>query len=141
MVSAALTWEGVTPAFFINNGDIKVNAQVYIHHLEEELLPALYELYHDKRRNYIFVQDSAPAHRSRVVQEYLHGRLGNRFVASTDWPPNSPDLNPLDFYFWDHLSVKVYEGRHCRPFDTDEELGVWDDCVDRDQIRKVGGSC
>ena len=22
------------------------------------------------------------------------------FIASVEWPPNSPDLNPLDFHVW-----------------------------------------
>ena len=26
----------------------------------------------------------------------------------TTWPPRSPDLNPLDFYFWGHLKSLVY---------------------------------
>jgi len=26
-----------------------------------------------------------------------------------EWPPRSPDLNPLDFYFWGYIKQKVYE--------------------------------
>jgi hypothetical protein len=26
----------------------------------------------------------------------------------TAWPPRSPDLNPLDFYPWEHLNVLVH---------------------------------
>ncbi|GBL75441.1 hypothetical protein AVEN_63959-1 [Araneus ventricosus] len=25
------------------------------------------------------------------------------------WPPCSPDLNPLDFFFWSHMKSLVYE--------------------------------
>lgn len=35
----------------------------------------------------------------------------NRWVGknkSTDWPPRTPDLTPLDFYLWDHIKNKVY---------------------------------
>ena len=32
-----------------------------------------------------------------------------------DWPPVSSDCNPLDYYFWDALSTKVYENQH-EPF-------------------------
>ena len=34
------------------------------------------------------------------------------------WPPRSPDLNPLDFYFWGHLKSVVY----ATPINTVEEL-------------------
>ena len=27
------------------------------------------------------------------------------------WPPQSPDLNPMDYSIWDSLSEKVYKGR------------------------------
>ena len=26
-----------------------------------------------------------------------------------EWPPYSPDLNPLDFFFWSYLKDKVYK--------------------------------
>lgn len=25
-----------------------------------------------------------------------------------EWPPRSPDLTPLDFYFWGYIKQKVY---------------------------------
>jgi len=30
------------------------------------------------------------------------------FVPQTPWPPNSPDLNPVD-YFWSVMQEKVYK--------------------------------
>ena len=26
-----------------------------------------------------------------------------------DWPPNSPDLNPVDYGIWENLSERVYQ--------------------------------
>ena len=29
--------------------------------------------------------------------------MGPEFVKKDEWPPNSPDLNPLTYYFWDTM--------------------------------------
>ena len=29
-------------------------------------------------------------------------------VPNRQWPPRSPDLNPLDFFLWEHLKSLVY---------------------------------
>jgi hypothetical protein len=34
------------------------------------------------------------------------------------WPPRSPDLNPLDFYMWGHVTTLVYAA----PVDNEEAL-------------------
>ena len=34
-----------------------------------------------------------------------------RFIAKNEWPPNSPDLNLLDYHVWDALSEAVYRQR------------------------------
>ena len=49
------------------------------------------------------------------------------FIAKDDWPPMSPDLNPMDFSMWDSRSEKVYRER-TEPF-TEETL--------REAIRKA----
>ena len=72
----------------------------------------------------------------------------NSFVAeatfkNTAWPPKSPHCNPLDYYFWDYVQEKVYDGHYCYPFTTIDELkrriqDIWDECaIDLPQIRKA----
>ena len=41
-------------------------------------------------------QDSAPAHRARGTVEYLR-QATPEFISPDLWPPNSPDLNPVDY--------------------------------------------
>lgn len=48
-------------------------------------------------RPYVFQQDGAPAHTSHLVQNWLSDNM-NMFWSKEFCPPNSPDLNPLDYY-------------------------------------------
>ena len=94
-------------------------------------------------KDFTFVQDSTPSHRANQVQNFLKQKLKSRFVKNTDWSPKLPDCNPLDYYFWDCVQEKVYDGRYCYPFATIDELkrrirDVWDECAtDLPQIRKA----
>ena len=89
------------------------------------------------------MQDGASAHTSNLVQDFLRDELKRRFVAGTEWPPYSPDSNPLDYYFWERVKTKVYEGRHNNPFRNEGELiarikKVWKDCAnDKKEIRSA----
>ena len=34
--------------------------------------------------------------------------VSRKAIRARDWPPRSPDLNPLDFFLWGYLKSKVY---------------------------------
>ena len=95
MVSACLTWYGATKPFFVNDKGLKVNSKTYKKHLEKELIPDIERIM--KRRDWMFIQDSAPSHRSNLVQNFLTGKIDKRFMKHNEWPTVSPDCNPLDF--------------------------------------------
>src|SRR6218665_2534562 len=48
---------------------------------------------------FTFQQDGASAHTARVTQEWLHAYC-SEIIEKDRWPPNSPDLNPLDYHVW-----------------------------------------
>ncbi|GBP48502.1 hypothetical protein EVAR_16171_1 [Eumeta japonica] len=57
----------------------------------------------------------------RPVREYLNEEYPGRWIgklASILWPPRSPDLNPLDFFYWGCLKDRVYT----KPISTLDEL-------------------
>ena len=61
-----------------------------------------------------FQQDGAPSHYTRTVRDYLHRVFpqrwfGRHWFGSIEWPPNSPDLTPTDFFLWGVVKIKVYE--------------------------------
>ena len=50
-------------------------------------------------------KDGAKVHRTKQVINYLDGQFGDKMLAfdsrqGVEWPPRSPDLNPLDFFVW-----------------------------------------
>ena len=61
----------------------------------ENLLPKLVEdcrSFHGYQ--FIFQQNGAPAHGAKLAQEWF------ALIEKDSWPPNSPDLNPLDYAVW-----------------------------------------
>lgn len=60
-----------------------------------------------------FQQDGAPAHTSRQCLNYLkETRFPGRVISkngNVNWPPRSPDLNPLDYFLWGHVKSQVYK--------------------------------
>jgi len=50
--------------------------------------------------------DDAPSHTAINTINYL--KRGNvSFIKPQMWPPNSPDLNPVDYAVWDALQQQV----------------------------------
>jgi len=63
---------------------------------------------------FTFQQDGAPAHRARETVELLKVEISD-FIPPNMWPPNSPDLNPVDYKIWGLLQKWVYKTRQgCR---------------------------
>ena len=89
---------------FVDAG-VKVNGQYYRDILlTRDLLPDIKQ-YSDY---FIFQQDGAPAHRARETVELLKVETPD-FIPSNLWPPNSPDLNPVDYKIWGILQERVYK--------------------------------
>src|SRR6218665_3173034 len=57
---------------------------------------------------FIFQQDGAPAHMARVTQEWLHANCPE-IIEKDRWPPNSPDLNPIDYHVWGTMLERYHK--------------------------------
>jgi len=55
----------------------------------------------------VFQQDGAPSHRAKLTVEFLQRNVPD-FIELALWPPNSPDLNPVDYSVWGALQQMVY---------------------------------
>lgn len=86
----------VMPPYFFEKG-LRVNAEGYVAVLRDVVKPWIDQV--AKWRPYVFQQDSAPAHKAKVTQNWMSKNLHSH-ITPDFWPPNSPDLNPLDYYVW-----------------------------------------
>ena len=78
--------------------------ETYCLGLRRDLLPDIKQ-YSDY---FTFQQDRAPAHRARETVELLKVETPD-FIPPNLWPPNSPDLNPVDYKIWGVLQERVYK--------------------------------
>ena len=97
MIFAAVASDGkVIPPHFIEEG-LRINTAEYLKILKDVLMPWI-------RRNYdpfkvMLVQDSAPAHGAKKVQDFLKENLP-LMVPKDIWPSSSPDLNVCDYWLF-----------------------------------------
>ena len=95
-----------------------VNQHNYLEMLKEVVWPKVRSV--ARARGYYFQQDGAPPHTTQMVRDWLATKFGDRVIShKTDrpWPPGSPDLSPLDYWFW---SMCLAELRRCPPSSMEE---------------------
>ena len=72
--------------------------------------------------NWTFQQDGAPSHRAVETQKWIEEHFpnfikvdshwGDNAAIKGDWPPNSPDLNVMDYFVWPYLQSKACSKPH-----------------------------
>nr|CAH7726603.1 unnamed protein product [Callosobruchus chinensis] len=88
-----------------------LNGEVYLDFLQNHLPSLLEDVPLNIRREMWFQQDGCPAHYAHSVREYLDEEFPGRWIGRSgpiSWPARSPDLNPLDFFYWGAVKEKVY---------------------------------
>ena len=63
------------------------------------------------RRGMWYQHDGAPAHYYAGARHFLDAQFTNRWIGRNGpvaWPARSPDMNPLDFFFWGAMKDRVY---------------------------------
>ena len=114
---------------FVDPG-VKVNGQYYRDVLpSHQMIPAIKQVAGDM---FVFQQDSTPAHHAHDTIQSLQRETPD-FIGPDLWPPNSPDLNPVDYKIWGIMQQRVYESR----VNNVDELhdvchGVQQDIIDLD---------
>jgi len=87
------------------NPDVKINGKYDRKTLlKEELLPDMCNI----SEYFIFQQENAPVHRSKETVDLLLTETP-AFILPTLWPPNSPDLNPVEYKVRSVLREQLYK--------------------------------
>ena len=108
-VWGGISWRGKAPLVVVNG---TLNADEYVHMLEEHFLPFCDEFYPN---GVTFQQDNAPAHSAAHTRDFF----AEESITDLPWLAKSPDMNCIQ-NAWGELSRRLYEGR--RQFDTVEDL-------------------
>lgn len=103
----------IGPYFFEHDGQSEtINSERYLDMLINYVIPKLKSS--PRFNRIIFQQDGAAPHIARQVRVFLENTFGSEKVISrgfpNEWPANSPDLTPLDFWLWSFLKELIYPG-------------------------------
>jgi inhibitor of nuclear factor kappa-B kinase subunit alpha len=109
MIWGAVSSRGKFPLVFVESG-VKINAAYYREEILEGCLKAEAQRVFGQGQ-WTFQQDSAPAHKAKVVQDWCRAQIPD-FISSSESSPSSPDLNPLDFSIWGILEARVNAVQH-----------------------------
>ena len=109
MVWAGFSWRGRTNLAILRG---RVDSEVYMNTVENYLLPYGNSAY---PKGYTFMQDGAPPHTSNATKQFL----ADCNLDVMEWPPYSPDLNPIE-NLWGILVQRVY--KDFRQFETEDDL-------------------
>jgi len=101
--SARPSW---CPLEFQVEPGVKINGAYYRDVLlTQKLLPVIGQI---SGNEFVFQQDSAHAHHARETIELLRQEMPD-FISPEQWPPNSPDLNLVDYKIWVTMQQHVYQ--------------------------------
>ena len=109
MVWGGICASGKTTLVLVDQG-VKINQEVYRRNiLETVVLPWAQQHFGDV--NWTFQQDSASAHKAKTTQYWCRTHFPD-FIASSEWPPYSPDLNPMNYGVWSILEARACATPH-----------------------------
>ena len=109
MVLGVLASDGCRMAPYFFKAHEKINSDVYYRVLRYHILPWIKANY--PQGNYVWQQDGAPSHISVKNQTFCKNNMV-KFWEKDMWPPSSPDLNPLDFFWWGAIERKTNATPH-----------------------------
>ena len=132
-VWAGLSCKGVVGPIILH---MTVDQHVYLNMLTDTIITQVRE--QQQQNDFYFQQDGAPPHFALTVRALLDKEFPNRWIGrrgTVDWPPRSPDLTPMDFFFWGCVKDRVFARKPrsvdamiqfireaCQEIDADKDL-------------------
>lgn len=109
----------------------RINSERYQHLCLDPLVAQLKR--EGRLKESIFMQDGARIHTAKKTTEHLED-LGLRFLRN--WPPHSPDLNPIE-HVWKHMNeYAAYQHPQNRDELVQAMQDFWDNVLTMDVINK-----
>ena len=108
MITVAVSKVGKSSNFFVEP-EAKVIGAYYCEKLLASMIPEMDRLI--GYLPYVFMQDGARSHTANETVRFLNQQRYLTLLQPNIWPPNSPDLNPVDYCVWSALERNVYRGR------------------------------
>lgn len=107
-------WTGILNGQIVGPFELPatLTGETYLHFLQNNLPVLLEDVPPEVCENMWFQNDGCPAHYAVRVRQYLNETYPERWIGRLGpilWPPRSPDLNPLDFFYWGCLKEKIYK--------------------------------
>ena len=148
-----MAWAGVIngrilPIVWFKKGE-SVNSDRYLDMLKKKLWPAIRS--DPLVSEYYYQQDGATPHCTRDCLEFLKEKFNGRVISrgtENPWPAHSPDLSPLDYWFWGQMQQIVYEKK---PVDLEDMKKIVNNAAHRittetvrravDSIRRRATAC
>lgn len=91
----------------IKRGDGKgIHSWRYVKHVARPILWPECRRQLEQNPNFVLMEDSAPAHDS----DYTNGEREKEGISKVDWPPNSPDFNPIE-HIWTLMKKRILRRR------------------------------
>lgn len=101
MVWLGVCSKGVSPLVIFENGTVDHDRYI------KEVLPVALKYGNAMFGNdWTFQQDGATPHNHAKTQEWCANKFPC-FIDKEHWPPNSPDLNPLDHCIWNEFAQAI----------------------------------
>ena len=110
MVSVSVSKVG--KSFIFCEPGVKVNGVYYREKLLASMISEMDRL--TGYQPYVFMQDRARSHTANETVRFLIQQRYLTLLQPNMWPPNNPDLNPIDYCVWSALERNVYRGRRLK---------------------------
>ena len=105
-----IDWQVLKVRWMVNDegNNQKVTGASYLNMVQHDVWPEVKG--RERRNGWWWQQDDAPVHVTKDVINFVEKAFSGRVISrngEVEWPAYSPDLSPLDYFFWGYALTEV----------------------------------